>query len=293
MTKLVYPTAIFLALVLLVPRSVLASTTTDLKVFVANDAVHELQVKATLTSSGDVIPVSKFVISPESVVQVHQNENLLVFTSTNEPQKIEKVKVTDASGITTELISPYSLAGLNVGVYILNVIVNNGSEKTAYETILIILIILAPDQKPVEKTEITKIIQKTKVFVEIDFREEKKCQDGYSYNNKTNECEKINICIAGLKHTDKGCKPLPSPPVEKPQPPMPPTPEPTDRCWDINAGKPMEDCGEEETEQEETANCGGEPCTPDEKEDSWTEPREEEEEESEESNEESQPVFGE
>ena len=36
-----------------------------------------------------------------------------------------------------------------------------------------------------------------------------------------------------------------------------------------------------------------EPCTPDEKEDSWTEPREEEEEESEESNEESQPVFGE
>ena len=139
---------------------------------------------------------------------------------------------------------------MNVGVYILNVIVNNGSEKTAYETILIILIILAPDQKPVEKTEITKIIQKTKVFVEIDFREEKKCQDGYSYNNKTNECEKINICIAGLKHTDKGCKPLPSPPVEKPQPPMPPTPEPTDRCWDINAGKPMEDCGEEETERE-------------------------------------------
>ena len=248
MTKLVYPTAIFLALVLLVPGSVLASTTTDLKVFVANDAVHELQVKATLTLSGDVIPVSKFAISPESVVQVHQNENLLVFTSTNEPQKIEKVKVTDASGITTELISPYSLAGLNVGVYILNVIVNNGGEKTAYETILIIL---APDQKPVEKTEITKIIQKTKVFVEIDFREEKKCQDGYSYNNKTNECEKVNICIMGLKHTDKGCQPLP-------RPPMPPTPEPTDRCYDIGVG-PMKDCEVEETEeteeeQEETAN---------------------------------------
>jgi hypothetical protein len=37
-----------MALVLLVPGSVLASTTTELKMFVAFDAVHELQVKATI-----------------------------------------------------------------------------------------------------------------------------------------------------------------------------------------------------------------------------------------------------
>ena len=36
-------------------------------------------------------------------VQVKQNENLVIFISTNEPDRIEKVKVTDQSGELIEL----------------------------------------------------------------------------------------------------------------------------------------------------------------------------------------------
>lgn len=50
---------------------------------------------------------------------------------------------------------------------------------------------------------------------------------------------------------------------------------------DVNIGDDGEDSTSEEEsgdEEEETANCGGEPCTPTEKEDSWTDEEEEEEE---------------
>lgn len=226
MNKIIYP--ILLALFLLVPGSALA--TTDFKVFVASDTTHELGLKATQMLNGQILPASNFVVSPESVVQVNQGKNLMVFTSTNQPEKIEKVKVIDAKGITTELLplqsNQYSISGLNVGVYTLNVIVDNGNGKNAYETLLIIL---APDQQPIQKTEITKIVQKTKVYVEIDFREEEECRPGYSYNEKTGNCEKINVCTTGILHEDKGCSPLPRPPVLEPCTPdggeCPPCPE--------------------------------------------------------------------
>ena len=100
MNKIIYP--ILLALFLLVPGSALA--TTDFKVFVASDTTHELGLKATQMLNGQILPASNFVVSPESVVQVNQGKNLMVFTSTNQPEKIEKVKVIDAKGITTELL---------------------------------------------------------------------------------------------------------------------------------------------------------------------------------------------
>jgi hypothetical protein len=245
--KLLY--SVIMALVLLVPGSVMVSATTDFNVFVVATTVHDLGLKAIQMQNGQIVPTSNFAIAPESVVQVKQGENLAVITSTNEPERIEKVKVSNSQGQVIDLVhlqnGQYSLSGLNVGVYALNVIANTDKGKNAYETILILL---APYQKPIEKTEINKIIQKVKVSVRIDFDEKEECRDGYSYNNKTNECEKINICIAGLKHTDKGCQPLP-----KPGPPMPPTPEPTDKCFPISAPVPeeCEDVAEDEVSPDE------------------------------------------
>ena len=95
---------------MLVPSSVLAQS--DFNVFVTGgNLMHRLDLKATEAANGQVIPVSGFSIKPESVVQVKQNEVLQVFTSTNEPQRIEKIKLADAAGVMTDLVGN-SLQGL-------------------------------------------------------------------------------------------------------------------------------------------------------------------------------------
>lgn len=100
-----------------------------------------------------------------------------MFTNTNEPERIEKVKATDSNGQVTEMLplqaNQFSLSNLQTSVYILNVIIDNPSSNSlnAYETILVIL---APDQQPIQKTEITKIINKIKVSVRVDFDKDPK-----------------------------------------------------------------------------------------------------------------------
>jgi hypothetical protein len=282
-TKLIFP-VVFLALVLLVPGSALAQTEIDFKVFVVNTTVHDLGLKAVQASNGDIIPTNNFAITPESVVQVKQGQNLMVITNTNEPERIEKVKVTNTQGVVTDLVylqnSQYSLSGLNVGVYVLNVIADSptSASKNAYETLLIIL---APDQKPIQKTEITKIIQKTNVDVKIIFKEDKrndnkqdKCKSGYVFNNKTKECIKTNICLTGYTHTDKGCQPLPKPDNNtSPLPPVNDTEIPEENITPENCEElSPEDCPEVEqdtddglpeyvppTEEEETEQEGEQP----------------------------------
>jgi hypothetical protein len=140
--------------------------------------------------NGQIIPTSNFAIAPESVVQVKQNQNLTIFTSTNEPERIQNVKVINSYGQTTELLPPqFSLSNLQTGVYTLDVIIDNPTTNSldAYETLLIIL---APDQQPIQKTEINNIIQKTKLYLEIEFKEEFECQRGYYYDRKTDNCLK-------------------------------------------------------------------------------------------------------
>lgn len=221
MNKVIYP--ILLALVLLVPGNALA--TTDFKVFVSSTTTHELGLKATQMDNGQIIPISGFAISPESVVQVKQGEDLTVFTSTNEPQRIEKVKVTDSNGKVTELklvpllASQYSLGNLQTGVYVLNVISDNqdSTSLNAYETILIIL---QPNQGPVENTEITKIIQRVKIWIAIGppFEdkpspcyfdpnleeckpENGKCKPGFGFNDD-DQCIPIGKCPSGYGRLD-------------------------------------------------------------------------------------------
>src|SRR5215203_5055512 len=244
MNKTIYP--ILLALVLLVPGSILIQTqaqtalaTTDFKVFASgiDNITHELQLKAT-EDDGQINTVSDFVLSPENVVQVRQGMNLVVFTSTNEPERIEKVKVTDSVEITTDLLrlqrGQYSLSSLSVGVYVLNVITDlpHSADKGAYETILVIL---APNQSPISITEITKVIQKTDVNVkiEIDNDNDNDKGDGNktkppSTNNtkpkptptppKANSTEPI-ICKLDSGFVDGKCKPIIPPRCydEKPQ----------------------------------------------------------------------------
>jgi ribonuclease I len=59
------------------------------------------------------------------------------------------------------------LQGLIPGVYTLDVIVDISSSSMAgaYETVLIML---QPDQQPVDKSELTKIIQRTEIGTEFD-----------------------------------------------------------------------------------------------------------------------------
>jgi hypothetical protein len=202
-----------------------SNATSDLKVFAidVNNSIHELGLKATQMSNGQVIPAN-FEISPDNIIQIRQNENIVVFTSTDELQRIEKVKVTDANNIVTELVlSPtgYLIHGLGPGVYVLDVIVDSptSSSKSAYETILVLL---APTQQPIQLTQsqITQIIQKTTVDVKVTFGDGKGngkgCSNGlgsaglsYPYQRKT-ECEHIEYqkCIRdGIFISDK-CKDL-------------------------------------------------------------------------------------
>jgi hypothetical protein len=106
-----------------------------------------------------------FVIKPQSVVQVKQGDNLVVATQPI-TQIVESVKVQDQRGVIKELESlgnnVYSLAGIPIGNYILDVIVDLGSNKKgAFETILVIL---AQGQQPVNPAQ---IINKVKQITDV------------------------------------------------------------------------------------------------------------------------------
>ena len=159
-----------LVLVVSLAMQTSASGQVGFRVFVADDDVtRELDLKATEGQNGQINEVSGFAIKPESVVQINQNENLTLFTSTNEPDRIEKVKVTDQNGKLMDLVriggNEWSLQGLGNGVYLLDVIVNiPEGGKGAYETVLVILAPNTPDLNP------TQVIAQV-VNIQVDVRE--------------------------------------------------------------------------------------------------------------------------
>ena len=208
---------------MLVPGSV--SGQGDFRIFVTdNDALHELDLKATEGQNGQVNQVSGFAIEANSVVQISQNENLQVFTSTNEPERIEKVKVTDQTGQLIELTksgNEWSLQGFDDGVYLLDVIVNmpDGS-KGAFETVLVIL---APNSQEVNPTQVIQQVVKVKTDTKLVFRDQKpkpkpsvcyfdpnnkacdpvngKCPPGFGFNDD-DRCIPIGKCPAGYGRLD-------------------------------------------------------------------------------------------
>ncbi|MDQ3839324.1 MAG: hypothetical protein M3297_08655, partial [Thermoproteota archaeon] len=147
-----------------------ASGQGDFKIFVMDDDVtRELDLKAIEEQNGQVNEVSGFAIKPESVVQINQNENLTVLTSTNEPDRIEKVKVTDQTGNLSELTkiggNEWSLQGFDDGVYLLDVIANMPQGgRGAYETVLVILAPNSQELNPIQV--ITQVVN-----IQVDVRE--------------------------------------------------------------------------------------------------------------------------
>jgi hypothetical protein len=213
--------SIIIILTLLVPGSMVAQgqvqgqgqiDSASVNVFVIGSATaktHQLDLKGIEGES----PTRNFVIKPESVVQVKQGDSLVVFTQPIN-QVVESVKVQNASGIMTTLtplgINAYSLAGLPTGVYILDVIVDLGSDKKgAYETILVIL---QKDQQPVQPAQ---VINRVQVSDDGDNGNQSRpppgeCEPGYVLVG--NNCEPI-VCPAGsgLDSNGRICEPIPNP----------------------------------------------------------------------------------
>jgi hypothetical protein len=310
-----------LVLVVSLAMQTSASGQVGFKVFVVDDDVtRELGLKATEGQNGQINEVSGFAIKPESVVQINQNENLMLFTSTNEPDRVVKVKVTDQTGELIELTkvggNEWSLQGFDDGVYLLDVIViMPEGGKGAYETVLVILAPNTPDLDPTQVIAQVVNIQvdvREKVFEEDEEErpapepsicyfdpdneacnpdEEGKCPSGFGFNedgqcipqgkcpdgygrldnDETGRCypeRDMKRCPDGsVVHAREQCPTTTLTPT--PEPTTTPTPEPTPELTPEPTPEP--------TPEELTANCGGVPCTPTEKEDSMTEVEEDSE----------------
>jgi uncharacterized membrane protein YgcG len=267
---------IFISLVLLIPSVVLASSDSDLKVFVGGGlTVHEIDLKATKMGNGQVVPVSNFAIEPEDVVQINKDRNLMVTLSTNDVNRIDRVKVVDADGVTTELTrqgNVWSIQNLEVGTYLLNVIVDTegGQRQAGYETILVVL-------KPGEKAESPNtVINKVNQWVIVKIKtvfvfpperpEPPECPEGFALG-ADGKC--IPICDVdtppgttcydegdeddqnGCLAHEGGCDPEPCTPDG---PPCPPCPEGVEANWCQDEDEQQdtdEELQEEEVEEDE------------------------------------------
>jgi len=199
-----------LVLVLSLTTQTFSSGQGDFKIFVAdNDVTSELDLRATEGQNGQINELS-FAIKPKSVVQINQNENLTVFTSTNESDRIEKVKVTDQTGESIELTkiggNEWSLQGFDDGVYLLDVIANMPQgDKGAYETVLVIL---APNTQDLNPTQVINQVIKIQVDVrEKVFEEEPTPEPSICYFDPDNEAcnpDEEGKCPSGFGFNEDG-----------------------------------------------------------------------------------------
>jgi hypothetical protein len=260
---------IFLSLALLVPAGVLASTNSDLKVFVGGGlTVHEIDLKATKMGNGQVVQVSNFEIEPEDVVQINKDQNLMVTLSTNDVNSIDRVKVVDADGVTTELTrqgnNAYSIQNLEIGTYLLNVVVDTEDGQAGYETILVVLEPGGKAESPdtvINKVKQWVIVKIKTVFVFPPERPEpSECPEGFALG-ADGRCIPIcdvdtppyttcydegdpDDCEPGFVDRGFGCE-QEEPPVCTPDgPECPPCPEGIEASW----------C-QDEDEQQDTDDC--------------------------------------
>lgn len=260
MNKSTLTYTILLALVLLVPGSALASTSSSFEnttVFVVDSFggfVKDLNLKATQSEDGEIDAVSDFEIEPEDVVQVRQGTTFIVFTGASE-DKVEKVKVTSVVGITTELVNvegnTYTTQGLASGVYTLDIIVDTGDEKEVFETLLVIL---GPNENPVNPVIVINKFEniiKTKTIIKFNDDDDDNDDDGGNKTkdggNKTKKPEG-RICTMGMDASSRACaegisveeyckknpqtQGCPEPPICTPDgPECPPCPEGVEAGW--------------------------------------------------------------
>lgn len=258
--------------------------------FVSNEDgdVKTMLLKAT-NDNGNEIPISDFAITTENVISVPENSKVTVF-ATEDQVTFSGAKITDVNDNTIDI--PITLTGIislddfNTGVYTLDVIID---DRLAFECILVI----GPDS---DSTIINKQIVKVnnehkdiniikKTFQKRGVDKEKvclftpshpicspdkdgDCPDDWSMN-EDGQCFPREVkCPEGYWRADDdetgACVPLPEEPNPIPEPPCAegtiPDPEGSGEC----IIPPTEE--EPEPEEELTANCGGIPCTPSEKE---------------------------
>jgi predicted transcriptional regulator len=256
--------------------------------FVSNEDgdVKTMLLKAT-NDNGNVIPASDFAITTENVVSAPENSKVTIF-ATEDQVTFSGAKITDVNDNTIDI--PITLTGIislddfSTGVYTLDIIIDG---RLAFECILVI----GPDSdSAIINKQIVKvnnehkdinIIKKT--FQKRGVDKEKvclftpshpicspdkdgDCPDDWSMN-EDGQCFPREVkCPAGYWRADDdetgACVPLPEEPNPIPEPPCAegtiPDPEDSGECI-----IPEE---EPEPEEELTANCGGVPCTPSEKE---------------------------
>ena len=162
--------ALLVVLISLLPAGVFATPVAqqgNFKVSVAGTAPgsipHDIALKVTQIPGGQLSETTGFAISPESVVQVKQGENIMVTTSEN--LKVNNVKAKNVQGQQVDLIpmpnNIWSLQNLVPGVYLLDVIVDMSSSGIlgVYETVLVIL---QPDQTPLPPST---VINQLSIFI--------------------------------------------------------------------------------------------------------------------------------
>ncbi|HKG31688.1 MAG TPA: carboxypeptidase-like regulatory domain-containing protein [Nitrososphaeraceae archaeon] len=120
------------------PPSIIAASTTD-------TTPHALNLKATQQGEdGQPKKISGYEIDLTNVVTAQINSQVLVF-ATDSSLQVTGAKIRTVSGqlidlvpLTTTQANAFSIAGLPLGVYTLDIITQKGNTKAAYEGILVI-----------------------------------------------------------------------------------------------------------------------------------------------------------
>jgi hypothetical protein len=195
---------------MLAPGSVLlatpaqASTDSDdddaPELLIVDGWTHNVPLKAIKDASGNIEEQDDFEIEADEIITVSQNNDFVVVPSFG---KIDKVKVSDAQLITTELQFSNIVVKQNLAPksYLLDVIVStDNGNKYAYETVLTIL---APGQVLTDdnRENIIQSFNTVTVDISIVFRESP------SDDNNNPPSEEPSVCYFA-PNTDPHCKPV-------------------------------------------------------------------------------------
>ena len=182
------------------PESIIAASSTD-------TTPHVLKLRATQQGEdGQPKKVSGFKIDLTNVVTTQINSQVLVFI-TDSSVHVIGAKIRTVSGqlidlvpsTTTKQTNAFSVAGLPVGVYTLDIITQKGNTKAAYEGILVI------SQQPT-----TVINENTKNVINQEINQNTRDDTDIIIKNvfkpKTKKVvDKERICLFTPNHPD--CKP--------------------------------------------------------------------------------------
>jgi hypothetical protein len=222
---------------------------------------HLLKLKATQNGEEETVRISEFTVDTTNILSAPMNSYVVVF-ATDPLMSVLEAKVGLANGDLLNLApasaggqpNSFSLTNLPIGVYTLDIITQKGSQKGAYEGILAI----SNSANAPAPTQIQNQIKRASQDIDLIFSIRDTDSGLPECDGSFQDCrtESGQVCEAGT--TEDGCELEGYHCIED------------EGCGNFSDGICI-DCDtdeESEEEEEETANCGGEPCTPTEKEDS-------------------------